>query len=568
MTRRELVASPLLYQTAARRPPNVVLILTDDQGYGDFSFHGNPHVRTPNVDRLASQSAEFTRLTVSSVCAPTRASLLTGRYALRCGVHGVTQGRETMRRGEVTLGKALQGAGYRTALVGKWHLGENYPYVPHASGFDEFVGFRLGHWNRYFDSPTERNGTPARLSGYVSDALTDEALRFIGANRERPFFVYLAYNAPHSPYQVPDEYFNRFHGKGFDPELAAIYCMVENLDANIGRLMTRLDEWRLSNDTIVMFACDNGPQTDRYNNGFRARKGSVYEGGTRSPFLIRWPGKITAGRKVAAIAAHIDVVPTVLDLCGLKAPPGPPVDGVSLLGVLEGRAAAPRMIFSHADHQPDPLRPFPGAVREQKWKMVNGGELYDLESDPGEQKNLAALHPDELKRLNAAYEKWFASVTQGFRPGHPPIPVGYREENPAVLSAPQARLEAGLAFHARNGFANDFIEGWDRPQARASWEIEVFGGGRYEVWVQYLCGKAPAKVAASVGGESVEGEVQEATSLDPNVLPERSPHSSAAPDMRWARLRLGRLPIEPGVRTIEVRGALTYLKAVELLRVR
>jgi arylsulfatase A len=562
MKRRQFLAAPALAAAGQVRRPNVVLIMTDDQGYGDLSCHGNPAVKTPNLDRLATQSTEFTRFTVSPVCAPTRASLLTGRYGLRCGVHGVTHGKETMRRNEVTLGKALQQAGYRTALVGKWHLGENYPYVPHAMGFDEFVGFRLGHWNRYFDAPVERNGKPERLTGYISDALTSEAMRFIEANRQRPYFLYLAYNAPHSPYQVPDSYFDR-HRSLNNAELASIYGMVENIDDNVGRLLAKVDD-----NTIVIYLQDNGPQTERYNAGLRGRKGQIYEGGTRSPFFIRWPGRVPANAKVSTIAAHIDVYPTVLELCGVTPPAGPKIDGVSLRPVLEGKPVTPRMIFSHSDHQPDPLRPYPGAVRTQRFKMVNGTELYDLEADPGETRDVAKEYDAELKRLTAAYEDWFRSVTQGFKPGHPPIPVGYPEENPATLSAPQAKLDGGLRFFGNNGFANDFITGWS-AEARANWEIDVVHPGRYEVSIEYLASGSDTghTVRVEAGHESVEATIEKSTAAEPNRLPHRSPHGTAAPEMTWATLRLGRVPLELGVRQVTASGRLLHLKSVRLRRV-
>lgn len=567
-----LLGASSLLPAQRRTKPNVILIMTDDQGFGDLSLHGNTRLKTPNLDRLAAEAVEFTRFTVSSVCAPTRASLLTGRYALRCGVHGVTAGRETMRHKEVTVARVLQSVGYRTALLGKWHLGENYPNVPHASGFDEFVGFRPGHWNRYFDSPCERNGKPDQLKGYVSDALTGEAISFVERHRARPFFLYLAFNAPHSPYQVPDRYFDRHKSLG-DPELAAIHAMVENLDDNVGRLLARMDELKLRENTIVIFLCDNGPQTQRYAAGLRGRKGAVYEGGTRAPFFLRWPSHAEAGRKVDRAATHIDVFPTLLDLCGVAGAAGAPrVDGVSLKPLLmpgPGERAWPaRIVFSHADHQADPMKPFPGSACEQRWKMVNGTELYDLEADPGEAKNLAAEHPAELARLNRAYREWFASITAGFTPGVSPIPVGYWEENPAVLNAPLAQLSKGAAFFARNGFANDFIQGWEAPGARASWRIDVAAGGRYEVWAQLLAAAPDLPVSVAVGEESLGARTGQADSLAPNVLPERAPHNSAAPDMTWSRLRLGRLPLEPGVREIVVEGRMTYLKALELRRIR
>jgi len=570
MTRRALLAAPSLFAQPSpppRRPPNVILIMTDDQGFGDLSAHGNTRLHTPYLDRLAKESTEFSRFTVCPVCAPTRASLLTGRYNLRTGVHGVTHGRETIRAEEVTLGKALQAAGYRTALIGKWHLGENYPSVPHAMGFDEFIGFRPGHWNRYFDSPAERNGKPVKLRGYITDAFTDEAIRFVTENRSRPFFLYLAYNTPHAPYQVPDEYFDRYKDAG-SPELAAIYGMIANIDDNVGRLLNKLEWLKLAEDTIVIFLCDNGPQTNRFNAGLRLRKGSIYEGGTRAPFFLRWPGKVKSGMKINIPAAHIDVYPTVLDLCGVRRPEGPALDGVSLRPILEGSPGPDRVLFSHADHQ-DPLRKFPGAARGRRFKMVNGEELYDLEADPGESSNVAADHPEELRRLNALYDEWYASVTRGFQARRRPIPVGYREENPAILFAPQARMEGGVHFHSRNGFANDFLAGWEKPDAKASWEISVTEGGRYEILIEYLAAEGGGKISAAVGRESAEGEA-EAGSLDPNPLPERSPQrtASTAPDLNWKMLRLGRMPIEAGPAVLEVTGKMTYLKSVHVRRIR
>jgi arylsulfatase A len=553
-----LSAAPLL--RAADKKPNVVLIMTDDQGYGDFSLRKNPYVATPNLDRLAQQSVEFTRFSVSPVCAPTRAALLTGRYPLRTGVHGVTKGRETMRMNEVTLGNVFQNAGYKTSLVGKWHLGENYPYVPHARGFDEFTGMRLGHWNWYFDPPLERNGKPEQFRGYINDVLTSEAIGFVDRNQRDPFFLYLAYNTPHAPYQVEDKYFNRFAGRGLSIEDQTVYGMVANLDDNIGRLLAHLQRRNLASDTIVMFLCDNGPQTDRYNAGLRARKGSVYEGGTRSPLYVRYPAKLKGGRQVDRIASHIDVLPTLAELAGVKRPDGPPLDGVSLQPLLAGHSAnwPERYIFTHADQQADPTKPYPGAIRSQQFKMVNGTELYDLLADPGEKNNIASHNPAELAKLNKAYDAWFASTLEGFSPGGPPIPVGHQEENPAHLSPTQAALSGGLRYFMKFGYSHDFVTGWNPdPQSPDAmiYRIDAVAAGDYEATVEYRAPQPGSYIALSAPGATQGTVTKEAVEMEEIHLPHRAHNGAEAPVVHWGRLRLGQFRLPQGQSTLQLKVA-------------
>jgi arylsulfatase A-like enzyme len=243
--------------------PNVLLIITDDQGYGDFSIHGNPHLKTPNIDKLGNASVRFDRYFVNSFCAPTRAALLTGRWPLRTGTHGVTHNKEAMRPSEITIAEALKPAGYRTGLFGKWHNGEQFPYTPPGQGFDEFFGFHNGHWNNYFDAELLRGAKFEKTKGYISDVLTDEAMRFIEKNKSAPFFCYLSYNAPHSPFQVPDKYYDKFRAKGFDETVSSFYGMCENIDDNLGRLFAHLDKLKLTDNTIVVFMTDNGGTAGR-----------------------------------------------------------------------------------------------------------------------------------------------------------------------------------------------------------------------------------------------------------------------------------------------------------------
>lgn len=376
------LAGATLYASGAsatpEKSPNVILILTDDQGYGDVSCNGNPYLTTPNMDRIAAEGAQFHRFYVSPLCSPTRASLLTGRYHIRCGTHWVTSGRETLRLDETTVAKALRPAGYRTALFGKWHLGENYPYVPSSHGFDEFVGFREGNCLTYFDGIFERDGRPQLTQGYITDYLTDEAISFLEHNQNQPFFLYLPYNAPHTPYQVPEEYYYKYKSMKLSPETAGVYAMIERIDENLGRLLTALDNLRLAENTVVIFLGDNGLNGTRFNAGLRGAKGSVYEGGIRVPFFVRWPGKIPAGQRVAQMASHINVYPTILDLCGVTPPRALPIDGLSLRPLLEGTAAKwpDRLIYTFNWRPNHPTAMYPGSVRSQRYSLIDGHQLF------------------------------------------------------------------------------------------------------------------------------------------------------------------------------------------------
>ena len=331
---------------ASSHRPNVILILTDDQGYGDVGVHGNDVLRTPNLDRLAREGVRIKEFYVTPLCATTRASLLTGRYNQRTGVLWPFLGAEVLRHREVTLAEALKDAGYQTALIGKWHLGRYGKYGPLTHGFDEFLGFRDGMIDDYFDTALEHNGLPVRISNYITDALTDAALRFVESNRSRPFFLFLSYNAPHIPNQVPLKYEQEYTEKGLSPHLAKVYGMITCLDDGIGRVLEALEKLGLEENTIVVFLSDNGPQMEssrqmqqfrsrewhrmdamwkgvgRYNANLRGEKATVYEGGIRSPFFARWVGQLPAGKTLEVAASHIDLLPTLLDLCGFRSRKG------------------------------------------------------------------------------------------------------------------------------------------------------------------------------------------------------------------------------------------------------
>ncbi|MBI5757733.1 MAG: arylsulfatase [Planctomycetales bacterium] len=560
---------------AAERPPNLLLIMTDDQGYGDFSLHGNPHLSTPHIDRLGRSSVRFDRFFVNSFCAPTRAALLTGRYPLRCGVWGVTHNKEAMRLSETTLAEALSAAGYRTGCFGKWHNGEQFPYTATGQGFQEFFGFHNGHINNYFDTVLLRGATPEPTRGFITDVLIDEAIRFVRSASKpagettaaQPFFCYLAFNAPHSPFQVPDRYFDKFKAMRFDEKVAAFYGMCENIDDNVGRLLGVLDELRLTENTIVVFLTDNGGTAGvkTFNAGMRGGKTSVHEGGTRVPLFIRWPAKIREPKVVTQIAAHIDLFPTLLDLCGVKPPTGPKLDGVSLRPLLEGKSSnwPDRVLFTH--NPTSETNHYPGAVRTQRHRLVReikgpgGGsranaadttalpwQLYDMQADPGEERDLAAKQPGEVERLSRLYEQWFDDVSSaGLR--RFPIPIGHAEENPVTLHAPQAFFDGGLKFFAGPGFAHDWLTGWTSLDGRIWFDVEVATAGEYEVTLNHLCPPADAgsKIVLTAGDSRLEAMVP-GTEIVTTPLPHRDGGSNNYVNRAWATLPIGNVRLSQG----------------------
>ena len=313
---------------AAQDRPNVVLIMTDDQGWWDVGANGNPDIETPVMDSIARDGVMFTRFYASPVCAPTRAALMTGRYYHRTGVFDTYCGRDTLNTNEITLAQMFQRKGYKTGMFGKWHLGRYMKYHPVERGFDEYLGFwQYGFINRYFDSDELfHNKTPVITEGYVTDVLTDAAVSFIKQNADKPFFVYLPYNVCHYPFWVPDPYIEKYLKKGLSLTNARIYGMLDNADENIGRVLKTLDDIIAADNTLVIFMTDNGGISDHFRAGLRGQKGTVYEGGVRVPFFARWPGHFPAGVKVDAMAQHIDIFPTLCEVIGADLPTDRKID--------------------------------------------------------------------------------------------------------------------------------------------------------------------------------------------------------------------------------------------------
>jgi arylsulfatase A-like enzyme len=475
--------------------PNVVVILTDDQGWGDLGLNGNTNLRTPHLDSLAKNGARFERFFVQPVCSPTRAEFLTGRWHPRGGVHGVSTGAERLDLDERTIAEAFRAAGYATGCFGKWHNGSQYPYHPNGRGFEEYYGFTAGHWGEYFDPPLDHNGRSVRGRGYITDDLTDRAIAFLGKNASasKPSFCYLAYNTPHSPMQVPDKYWRRFEKAALKltgdkkediNHTRAALAMCESIDDNVGRLLAFLRESKLDQNTIVVYFSDNGPNGWRWNGGMKGRKGSTDEGGVRSPLHVRWPAKIRAGAVLTPIAAAVDLYPTLLDLAGVARVGDKPFDGISLAPWLLGKdePTPDRVLFQH----------WAGRVsaRNQRFRLDTAGQLFDLTNDPRQQRNVAADHPEIAKRLSDAVARWKREVLSELpKPDTRPFPVGFAEFPRAVLPARDGVPHGGVQ-RSTNAPNCSFFTHWTKPDDRMTWEVEVHVAGRYEAIVHYTCPKA------------------------------------------------------------------------------
>ncbi len=428
------LALALTLNAAPGSRPNIVLVMPDDIGYGDFACHGNPVVKTPAVDRLWKESVRFTRFHVSPTCAPTRAALLTGRHEFKSGVTHTIFERERLAVDAVTLAEVLKAGGYRTGIFGKWHLGDERAYWPDRRGFDEVYIHGAGGIGQTYagscgDVPGNSNLNPVLLhngrfektEGYCTDLFFREALKWMGEEKaaRRPFFALITPNAAHAPLIVPEDYWRQYAGRV--PEMAAkFYGMVENVDTNLGRLLDRLDEWGIARDTLVIFLTDNGGTVGVriHNAGMRGGKGSPYQGATRVPSFWRWPAGFAGGVDCAALTAHVDVVPTLAEMLGLDldARARRQIEGRSLWPLLKNPAAPwpDRMLFTHVGRWPAggaALAKYEGcSVQNSRFALVNNREFYDLTADPGQTRNVIDDFPGEVRPLRRAYDRWWAEV--------------------------------------------------------------------------------------------------------------------------------------------------------------
>jgi arylsulfatase A-like enzyme len=471
--------------------PNVILVLTDDQGYGDLGCHGNKVIRTPNLDRLHGQSVRLTNFHVDPTCSPSRSALMTGRYSSRTGVWHTIMGRSLLRRDEITLADRFARAGYRTGIFGKWHLGDNYPYRAQDRGWQETlvlggggVGQTPDWWgNNYFDDTFWHNGKPEKQQGYCTDMFFASALSFIERNRGRPFLCYLPTNAPHAPYNVDPKYSKPYRDRGVPAVRANFYGMIANIDENMGRLLGKLKEWKLQENTILLFLTDNGSaagwneaKKDGFNAGMRGAKGAVYEGGHRVPCFWRWPGQLPAGKDVPQLTAHIDILPTLLDLCGIQRKDKAALDGVSLRPLLEGKGKwQERTLFVHSQRIDHPQKWRQCAVMTPRWRLINGEQLYDLPADPGQRSDVAAKHPAVVKDLRSGYEKWWSDISPRFGE-YCEIVLGSPKENPTVLTCHDWH---GAAAPSSQAMLHKL------PAVNGFWAVEVERAGTYRITLRH-----------------------------------------------------------------------------------
>lgn len=543
----------------AQARPNVLVILADDQGWGDLSLHGNTNLRTPNLDRLGREGALFQYFYVQPVCSPTRAEFLTGRYHPRGGVWDVTRGGERLNLDEYTIAQVFHKAGYATGVFGKWHNGSQYPYHPLARGFEEFYGFTSGHWGIYFDPPLEHNGQCIRGQGYIADDLTERAMRFIEGHRGRPWFCYLAFNIPHSPFQVPDRFYNRFRDAAIAmryegpqrEDLAATraaLAMCENIDWNVGRLLEALERLGLRESTVVLYFSDNGPNSWRWNGGMRGRKGSTDEGGVRSPCLLRWPGHIRPATRIDRIAAAIDLLPTLAELAGIELNPPKPLDGKSLAPLLLGQAPEwpDRMLFAHWAGRV--------SVRTQRFRLDDRGRLYDITQDPGQRKDISAQEPQVVEELRAAVQR-FRNEVLPKGPDTRPFPVGYRQFPVTWLPARDGQPKGGVRRSAQAPNCS-FLTNWTRPDDAMTWDVEVHTAGRYEATLYYTCpaGQTGATIQLSLGDRRVRCKLTEP--FDPPLRGaefDRVPRQGESYVKDFKPLVLGTLELPAGRGTLELR---------------
>lgn len=559
-------------------PPNVVVFLADDAGWGDYGTSGNTQLATPNIDSLAKAGVTLDRFYVCPVCSPTRAEFLTGRYHLRGGVRGVSTGQERLDLDEKTVADALKQAGYATGAFGKWHNGSQWPYHPMARGFDEYFGHTSGHWGEYFDAPLEENGRMIRTQGYIVDVCTDRALAFIEKNARSPFFCYVPFTTPHSPWAAPEKDWQRFKDKPLtqfatqaDLEVAdetrCAYAMVENQDWNVGRVLGRLKELGLEENTIVVYFSDNGPNSNRWTGGMKGRKGTTDEGGVRSVCHIRWPARLPAGHTVTQISGAIDLLPTLLSLTDVPRVGEKPLDGRDLTPLLmrqETEWAGRTLFQSWANNV---------SARTQTHRLDNSGKLYDMIADPGQTTPIQEQQPELAEELQKQVAAWRVEMFGSAAPAEAeakgkkgvksranqvdprPLTVGWREFPITMLPARDGdpRGEVKRSSNAPNC---SYFVNWTTLEDHMVWLLDVHTTGVYDVQVDYTCPLADAgsTVELEFLGERLSGKVQ--PGWDPPLYTNQDtlPRPHGESQMKEFRtLNLGRMNLRAGQGTLTLR---------------
>ena len=499
--------------------PNVIIILTDDQGWGDLSVNGNLDLSTPNIDKLGRTGVQFDRFFVSPVCSPTRAELLTGRYHVRGGVYSTSTGGERLDIDEETIAQVFKKSGYSTAAYGKWHNGMQAPYHPNSRGFDDYYGFCSGHWGNYYNPLLEHNGDLVKGDGFIIDDLTNHGINFIKKNKNNPFFLYLPFNTPHSPMQVPERFWEKFKNKDLtqigsngpfktkyeiDHTRAAL-AMCENVDWNVGRILEQIKKQGLSDNTIVIFMSDNGPNGNRWNGGMKGRKGSTDEGGVRSPMIINWPGKIPPGKVIKKIASSIDLLPTLKDLTDIKSEPKKPLDGVSLESLLfeENLQWDDRYIYNYWRGKM--------SVRSQDYRLGHEGQLFDMINDPNQTSDIGQKKPKVLEKLIQAKRLWEKEVLVELpQKDLRRFFIGHHSLQTTQIPARDGRAHGAIKRSSK--YPNcTYFSNWINLEDRITWEVEVAEAGNFEVIIYYTCEKDAigSEFEVSIGSNSILGRIRE-----------------------------------------------------------
>lgn len=563
---------------AATTKPNVVVFLADDAGWGDYSQNGNKMVRTPNIDSIAKLGVTLDRYYVCPVCSPTRAEFLTGRYHPRGGVKGVSTGQERLDLTERTLADAFKAAGYATGAFGKWHNGSQWPYHPMARGFDEYFGHTSGHWGEYFDPPLELNGKMVREKGYIVDICTDKALSFIDRNKSKPFLCYVPFTTPHSPWAAPAKDWERLKNipitqTATDPtkekadETRCALAMIENQDMNVGRVLKKLKDLGLSENTIVLYFSDNGPNSFRWTGGMKGKKGNTDEGGVRSTFYISYPAKLPKGHMVKEISGAIDLLPTLTSLAGIPRVGNLPLDGRDLSPLLmkQSTSWSDRMIFSTWAGRV--------SVRTQQYRLDDQGKLYDMIADPGQTTAINDKEPAKAAELAEAVKAWRAEMfgkpqaagAQGKAKGKAnavdqrPLTVGYKEFPITMLPARDGEPRGGVKRSSGAPNCSYFVN-WTSKEDSMVWLLDVHTTGKYEVTIDYTCPvpDAGSLVELSFNGSNLAGKV--GPGWDPPLYTNQDtlPRPDGESQMKEFRtLKLGEVKLTKGV------GPMT-LKALEI----
>ncbi len=567
MTRLSLLLVAVLACSVAAvdAKPNVVVFLADDAGWGDYGHSGNQLANTPHVDSIAKEGVTIDRFFVEPVCSPTRAEFLTGRYHGRMGVSGTSLGEERMDLDENTVADAFHAAGYATGAFGKWHNGSQWPYYPMARGFDEYFGHPAGHWGEYFNPELEDAGHMVRTEGYIVDICTDRALAFIEKNQEKPFFCYLPFTTPHSPWAAPEENWSHFKDQPVEQrstlpdqedlnETRCAMAMLENQDMNVGRVLAKLEELGLTEDTIVIYFSDNGPNSWRWTDGMKGRKGSTDEGGVRSVCYWRWPAKIPAGHTVTQIAGAIDFLPTLTSLAEVPRVGDKPLDGRDLSPLLLKQQTEwpDRRIFNAWNGKV--------SVRTQTHRLDDKGQLFDMIADPGQTEPVNKKETELAKALMAEVKAWRKDVL-GPEAADPaknktkhravdprPFPVGYPEFPNTILPARDGEPIGEVTRSTRAPNSSYFVN-WKTKEDRMEWNVEVHTAGRYAVTIDYTCPVADAgsTVELSFNGAKVSGKV--APGWDPPLYTNQDtlPRPPAESQMKeFHTLTLGEVELRAG----------------------